>query len=222
MVFFATPNGVEASAGYAAKLKQQITELRQNSTKYQGKNLILAVAAPQAGKWAAFNKANPNRCSAILNQAEAHIKNKLNLSNLEISLDSHSGGGYFQANIINSLPEIPPQISTLDFFDSLYWYDNPAQAYKIYNWLKSNPANQLNLVSGTPQVFEHQEKLIRDLQALGVQFVQKPGTSIYREATAMHGQISVRALNQFSHGGTISWMGLAAVKDPQSFDMRIV
>jgi hypothetical protein len=220
MVFFATPNGTDSSAGYAAKLKQQINELRQNSTKYQDKNLVLVVAAPRAGKWAAFNKANPNRCLAILTQAEERLKTRLQLSDLEISVDSHSGGGYFQANIINSYQEIPAQIRTLDFFDSLYWYDGPVQANKIYSWLQSNPANRLNLVSGTPQVFEHQEKLLKDLQALGVQFNQHAGTSVYREATGMNGQINVRALNQFSHGGTLSWMGLASTKDPQSFDMR--
>lgn len=222
IIFFATPDGATAQDSYAngAKIKAQIDELRTGSVKYHDTNLVLIIAGPDSKKWSTFNASMPNQCLPILNQITDHVKQKLGASVVSISIDSHSGGGLFAMNIMDNTAQIPPEIHSIDFFDSLYWYNGQQHVQKIYNWLQSDSRNQLNLISATSPILKKQQVLISDLQRLGVQFQEEGEGSLYKKISGLNGQIRIKTLDKPSHGGTISWNGLAATKDPDSFDIR--
>lgn len=217
MVFYSTPNGSDAEKSYGSgdKLKKQIEALRAESPKYKNKNLVLVVAAPDTKQWQTYT---PNRAPAILAELTDHVKKNTVNKNFEISLDSFSGGGYFQMNLIDNVSEIPSNIHSIDFYDSFYWY-KPQHAKKILNWLKSDRQNRFNLITGTPQIQAKQKLFMQNLEELGVEFIENQGSS-YQETTGLNGQIRLLKLDQVSHGGTVEWMGMATAKDPNTFDIN--
>ena len=61
-----------------------------------------------------------------------------------VTLDSHSGGGYFIFGFLNSVAEIPSYIDRISFIDSDYGYDETLHhGQKLSKWLKASATHSL-------------------------------------------------------------------------------
>ncbi len=220
LVIYATPNKQDPLTvnGPGNQIGRQ-ADLLRNSRGSQNKNIIIAYVSPLTRDWPNYLNQNASAGNEVFRAVMDRVKSRFQPRQMDVSFDSHSGGGAFAFNVMNSRNEIPPEVKHLDFFDSLYFYQTGGHARMIKEWLDRSPENTFTLVAGTPQINDKQKALISDLEKLGVQFTSTGDQPEFSEQAAYNGRIRIKTLKMFDHGGTVTRNGFAYAHDPQNFDI---
>lgn len=221
LIVYATPNGQapERTNGTGNQIGRQADLLRNSSADYRAKNLIIAYISPLSRKWEEYVGKNPAGGNQALAELTSLVRNRFHPRSLDISFDSHSGGGAFAFNIMNERNGIPAEVRHLDFFDSIYYYQGGKHAAMIKKWLDGNQENTFTLVAGTPPIIAKQKMLITDLERLGIAFKKQTDQNQNTEYTANNGRIKIKILDTADHGGTVTRNGFAYAHDPDGFEI---
>ncbi len=156
LILFALPNGntLEWAAGkYTTKDDDWHYDIQHISaqTKFlraqnPDKNIITAMLADTKRSWTSWRHRHADIASQTLPAIIGDIADIYKDFSPEITLSSHSGGGYFLFEYIRTAEKIDPRIKRFAFLDSVYGYLEEAHLAKLTGWLKEKE-HYLNVVS---------------------------------------------------------------------------
>ncbi len=170
LIFYALPNGNTTAQTIGKKLQKgddwhfdiqhigaQTRRLREVITE---ENIVIAYLETFDKSWPSWCRKNPDS-RKLIQQLIQSVKSKLPLSNLTLCLSGHSGGGSFIFTYLNSISQIPDEITRISFLDSNYGYSDAEQhGDKLCEWLKRSSNHHLSIIAYDDRNVRFQGKLI--------------------------------------------------------------
>ncbi|MFB3896319.1 MAG: hypothetical protein ACE14V_08455 [bacterium] len=158
LILYTLPNGNTIAHTIGKKMKMgddwhyniqhigaQTRRLREVIKK---ENIIVAYLTPTFRSWPTWGGIHKENKNQLIPQIIESIKTSLPRPPDEVILSSHSGGGSFIFNYLNSVDHIPNWISRISFLDSIYNYtDEENHGDKLIEWLKQDPKHVLSMIS---------------------------------------------------------------------------
>jgi hypothetical protein len=159
LIFYTLPNGNTIAQTIGKKLKPgddwhyniqhigaQTRRLREIIKK---ENIIVTYLAASSRSWPSWGGVHKENRGQLIPQIIESVKSQLPRPPDEVILSSHSGGGSFIFNYINSVEHIPDWITRISFLDSIYNYNDEENKHgdKLIEWLKQNPKHCLSIIS---------------------------------------------------------------------------
>jgi hypothetical protein len=159
LILYLLPNGNTIAQTIGKKMKMgddwhyniqhigaQTRRLREVIKK---ENIIVAYATPSSKSWPSWGGVHKENRSQLIPQMIESVKSQLPRPPDEVILSSHSGGGSFIFNYLNSVDHIPNWITRISFLDSVYNYNDEVDKHgdKFIEWLKQNPKHVLSIIS---------------------------------------------------------------------------
>ncbi len=114
----------------------------------RNENIIVTYLAASSRSWPSWGGVHKENNGQLIQQIIDSVKSSLPKPPDELILSSHSGGGSFILNYMNSVDQIPDWIDRISFLDSIYNYsDEENHGDKLIAWLKQNPNHKLSVIS---------------------------------------------------------------------------
>lgn len=162
IVFFALPNGntIEYTAGKLMApaddwrfdiqhIAAQTRFLRENDRKHNYITVYLQASmrawTAHSAKYSESPRLYIHLIDTVCSIISEHFASEV--SNTEVILSSHSGGGRFLFDYIKGVEQIPAKIKGIVFIDSSYGYEDSLHAKKMTDWIKSSRNNKLAVFS---------------------------------------------------------------------------
>lgn len=151
LIFYALPNGntTENTIGNTELTvadwhydTQHIgAQTRYLRSKITDANVVVCYVESSQKAWNQWRAKHPDQTiKAMVDSVRAIFSS----FDTKVTLNSHSGGGYFVLGYINSVDKIPSYVERISFLDSNYGYDEALHhGKKLSKWLKSSAANSL-------------------------------------------------------------------------------
>lgn len=157
LILYLLPNGNSIEQTVGKKLKPgddwhfniqhigaQTRRLREVMTD---RNIVIAYLEATPKSWPSYSSRHPDAPQQIQKIIQSIIA-QLSKQPEIIVLSSHSGGGSFVFNFINSQDHIPDWIDRLSFLESVYNYSTTkGHDVKLIEWLKSDPKHCLSVIT---------------------------------------------------------------------------
>lgn len=214
LILFALPNGntIEETEGRKGPLTAsewrfdiqhiaaQIRFLREHD---RGHNYIIAYLEAAQKGWTIHASQLPDSpqyykklTDTIIAIVKASLPGSVRKEPLSLILSSHSGGGRFVLNFLQSSDEIPPVVERIAFIDSNYGYEEELYADKLTAWLKGDRNRHLGvmayvdttvilngkrIVSSKGGTGYRTQMMAADLQKRGVSLRERTDTSFVRK-----------------------------------------
>jgi len=151
LIFFALPNGntTENTIGnteltvtdWHYDIQHIGAQTRYLRNKITDANVVVCYVESNQMAWNRWRSKYPD--STIKTLVDS-VRNIFKAFDTRVTLNSHSGGGYFIFGYLNSVSEIPSCIDRISFLDSNYGYDETYNyGKKLSKWLKSSSSNRL-------------------------------------------------------------------------------
>ncbi len=151
LIFYALPNGntIENTIGnkelvgddWHYDIQHIGAQTRYLRSKITNANVVVCYLESNQKAW---NRWRSNFPDSTIKTMVDSVRQMFKAYKTKVTLNSHSGGGYFIFGYLNSVKEIPSWIERISFLDSTYGYDETFQyGKKIAKWLKSSTANHL-------------------------------------------------------------------------------
>lgn len=158
LILYTLPNGNTIAQTIGKKMKpgddwhyniQHIgAQTRQLREVIKKENIIVTYLTPSSKSWPSWGGVHKENRNQLIPQLIESVKNQLPRPPDEVILSSHSGGGSFIFNYLNSVEHIPDWIGRISFLDSVYNYTEEEQhSDKFIEWLKQNPKHVLSIIS---------------------------------------------------------------------------
>lgn len=157
LVFYALPNGntIEWTAGkrlYAGDdwhydiqhIAAQTRFLREYVKKYNFVTVYLMAAGKSWGAWRSQHAADK---TTVLPAIVDDITGMFAQYRPSVTLNSHSGGGYFIFEYIRAVPRIPDVVERIAFLDSTYGFADSLHTEKLGEWLSGGRNRHLCVTS---------------------------------------------------------------------------
>ncbi|MCX7918460.1 MAG: hypothetical protein N3A72_02400 [bacterium] len=159
LILYFLPNGNTIEHTIGKKLKPgddwhyniqhigaQTRRLREVITK---ENIIVAYLTPTFRSWPSWSATHKENRNQLVLQILDSVTSQLPRPPDEVILSSHSGGGSFIFNYLNSVECIPDWITRIAFLDSVYNYNDEENKHgeKLIEWLTRKPNHYLSIIS---------------------------------------------------------------------------
>ncbi len=153
IILFALPNGNTTAQTMGKKMQpgddwhfdiQHIkaqTEFIRN--QWKKKNIVVVYLENDYKSWPSWKAKHVDFKERVVSIVDT-ILQEVPVTNEELYLNGHSGGGRFIFSFIDAYNEIPDYVKRISFIDSNYGYDS-TYFTKLRNWLKASDAHQLNV-----------------------------------------------------------------------------
>lgn len=189
IIFYALPNGNTIPWTAGKKMEdgddwhfniQHIAAQTEFLRSQNGKkcNYVTVYLMAKQKAWSSWHRLHSDISASVYYGIISDIIERYAQYNPRVTLSSHSGGGYFLFNYLESVEKPHPAIVRLAFLDSVYGYETQRHLSKLTRWLKS-PLHSLAVISyedvtvvynGKPLVsasggtWGRSHKMIEDLQ----------------------------------------------------------
>ena len=151
LIFYALPNGntIENTIGNteltATDWHYDIQHIGAQTRYLRGKitnaNVVVCYVESNQKAWNRWRSKYPDSTIKALVDS---VRGIFRSYDTRVTLNSHSGGGYFIFGYLNSVSDIPSYVERISFLDSTYGYDETSgYGPKLSKWLKSSNANHL-------------------------------------------------------------------------------
>jgi CubicO group peptidase (beta-lactamase class C family) len=151
LIFFALPNGntIENTIGnkeltgvdWHYDIQHIGAQTRFLRSKIKDANVVVCYLESNQKAWNRWRSKYPD--STIKTIVDS-VRSIFKAFDTRVTLNSHSGGGYFIFGYLNSVTKIPSYVERISFLDSNYGYDETFNyGKKLSKWLKSSKANKL-------------------------------------------------------------------------------
>lgn len=156
LILYTLPNGNTIPQAIGKKPKpgdkyniQHIgAQTRRLREVLKNENIIVTYLAASSKSWPSWGGVHKENNGQLIQQIIESVKSNLPKPPNEVILSSHSGGGSFILNYLNSVDRIPDWIDRISFLDSIYNYsDEEKHGDKLIEWLKQNPKHYLSVIS---------------------------------------------------------------------------
>lgn len=151
LIFYALPNGnttentignIELTAvDWHYDIQHIGAQTRYLRTKITDANVVVCYVESNQMAWNRWRSKYPD--STIKTLVDS-VRNIFKAFDTRVTLNSHSGGGYFIFGYLSSVNEIPSYVERISFLDSTYGYDETFNyGKKLSKWLKSSSSSRL-------------------------------------------------------------------------------
>ena len=159
LILYTLPNGNTIAQTIGKKMKPgddwhyniqhigaQTRRLREIIKK---ENIIVTYLEASSRSWPSWQGVHKENRAQLIPQIIESVKSQLPRPPDEVILSSHSGGGSFIFNYLNSVDHIPDWLTRISFLDSIYNYTDEEDKHgdKFIEWLKQNPKHHLSIIS---------------------------------------------------------------------------
>ncbi len=155
LIFFALPNGnttaqtigkaMQAGDDWHFDIQHIGAQTRFLRNVLPDRSIVVAYLENNLKSWPAWRKKyGDERIPKVI----AEVRGIFGTNELEIALTGHSGGGSLIFGYLNSLKEIPNEITRIAFLDSNYAYDSSlGHTEKLAVWLRSGTEHFLTVLA---------------------------------------------------------------------------
>jgi hypothetical protein len=155
LIFYALPNGnsIEQTFGgnyathdWRASIQQIGAQTRWLRANLTNRTVVVAYLEAPGKSWPAWRH-SPGHDDHATVRIVGEIAGIFSAYPLELALTSHSGGGAFVCEWINTVKAIPDTVMRIAFLDSDYDYNRAEQAAKLVNWLGADDEHRLCIIA---------------------------------------------------------------------------
>lgn len=150
LIIYALPNGNTTEQTIGRKLKpaddwhfdiQHIgAQTRWLRERLKDRTIVVAYLEAAMKSWPAWRRKHGD---AKIAEMMATVKNHFVGHRIETVLTGHSGGGSLTFGYLNSVTNIPDDVTRIAFLDSNYAYSTTNHLAKLGTWLKVSPEHRL-------------------------------------------------------------------------------
>jgi hypothetical protein len=155
LIFFALPNGntIEQTVGkqlgpnddWHYDIQHIGAQTRFLRTKIKDTNVVTIYLEARSLAWTTWSSQFSNNAALAKGLIDS-MKSMFSSYHPYVVLSSHSGGGSFEFDYLNSSSAIPNDVKRIEFLDSDYNYDN-SYGLKLRNWLDAAPDHFLSVLA---------------------------------------------------------------------------
>ncbi|MDD4969564.1 MAG: hypothetical protein PHT07_09060 [Paludibacter sp.] len=151
LIIFALPNGntIENTIGnkelkgvdWHYDIQHIGAQTRYLRSKITNANVVVCYVESNQKAW---NRWRGSHSDSTIKTLVDSVRGMFRPFKTSVTLNSHSGGGYFILGYLNSVAEIPSYVDRISFLDSNYGYDETFNyGKKLSKWLKASASNRL-------------------------------------------------------------------------------
>lgn len=157
IIFYALPNGNTIEQTFGKKVKEGVdwhygiqyigAQTRRLREIIKNENIVVVYLEAEGKSWPSWRGKYENNRELIQKIIES-VKQQVGVSNPEIILSAHSGGGSFIFGYINNVEKISSEIKRIIFLDANYGFsEEEKHGEKFLEWLKRNKDNRLIVIA---------------------------------------------------------------------------